>query len=1253
VHREAKAKLKKEVQTNYTSSNGKMTVSSLLLVAALSSTAAAAAAATLISSSSAGGNGNGSGGFIVGRIPQHYVPSTKRNILYPPNHPLGRHLLYDFHDSEEDEESYERENSNIVGGYGSNSQNRRRRRRLESGRGVIGERQEEADVTALLRNVADIEYENEMTEEGQDDDDYHDVIEKLPNDDTVVDPLTTLDDEEEFHIDNINNNNNNTSSSSSSLYQPIRLRAILTDDESQYLTFAQRTILMEDIINPALSAWSQALLLVPVHSSEGQEGGTLVVDQTQLYDGISCGPGLHSGMPSVRVPLEHMTEGLVDTDVVIYISISFFTNTNTNNESNYNLHNTTTTGAAIVAAPIYHLRNGVSGPEYIFQDGRLDDNNNTTVLQDARSSEGPSSTPPTYFPTLTPSEIEPNAVDNNRPTCSGTYLASATYCSTDQYDRPVAGMLSLCIPTNDIHDFFHNPEQIARNTVTVMHELGHILGFNAQSLAYIRNPDTGLPRTPRDKEGNVPITTNVECTGISSSSSPRVYSDIPLPSSDILQFQIVRGGVRVATITTPTVVRIARNHFGCRTLVGAELESGEGGRLLSIDDYDIIDEQITQDEAFVEDDKRPLYWDTNKWGGYHMFLDGKIEREDDDDDVIHEKPHSRRRRALTRLTSSGECIGDHWSRRLFRTDLMNPIIDDVPYSMYISSLTLAYFADTGWYKINADRIASASKWGRNAGCNFVEQQCLSSKGRVTAANNPFFCDNFLEEEPLSLPQDNDDDKEHEEVGVAVRGPQVNDRVEEENLEIHGCSLDSSRKAVCSLVEYDTALPIEFNYFLGDKELNHSQYFGGSDPTLDFCPVFEGFANGHCGDKNAAEIMTVSSNLEVFGEDNSRCVIGHVNRKRTALCLPIACVIQEQSLMVKVDGYWKTCSYAGQIISVWWNPNDYVTCPDPSRMCPTFFCPQDCFREGGICDYDTGQCMCAVAQSTTNSTTNSSFHLRVPYPRFEPCSTEGGFLHTLIGANGSPSQVVERINFELPEYYVENITLLTNDRRNFDDKVSHMFAQLSTGEVVSLVCSFVLCAIFTFIVYSQVMKCYRRRYQVAKSLSKVKFSVGSLSGLLSSASRASLNDTGHDDNDDSLPHPRRPTSHNPQKDKMVATLLVQMRTSEGANGSSSIVATPTIVDLSLPSDGEVLVNRSELPPLPDGGRVLAVVGARIVEDEITVVDSSGTVTMSEDGQSSSSGSPQRSTSTSTFSSPLFEDERGARIRTLRLRHHPKD
>ena len=45
-----------------------------------------------------------------------------------------------------------------------------------------------------------------------------------------------------------------------------------------------------------------------------------------------------------------------------------------------------------------------------------------------------------------------------------------------------------------------------------MHELGHVLGFNAQSLAHFRDPDTGRPLTPRDGRGDVPDIL-VECTG--------------------------------------------------------------------------------------------------------------------------------------------------------------------------------------------------------------------------------------------------------------------------------------------------------------------------------------------------------------------------------------------------------------------------------------------------------------------------------------------------------------------------------------------------------------------------------------------------------------------------------------------------------------------------------------------------------------------------------------------------------------------
>jgi len=871
-----------------------------------------------------------------------------------------------------------------------------------------------------------------------------------------------------------------------------------------------------------------------------------VVDQSQLYDGVSCGPGLKSGLPSVRVPREHMTDGLADTDTVVYISVSFADKSDP--EPPVDPQSTQSTHHGL-----YHLHRGASGPRYSGM-RRKDNINETSSVISMNETNGttayPSTSPSSDPPTMLPSEIEPYV--ETRQTCPGTYLASATYCSSDQHDRPVAGILSLCI--SDTYNFFYNPDQIKRNIVTIMHEMGHILGFNALSLANFRDPDTGKPLTPRNEHGDV-ADVDVECTGV----SPRLKSEIPLPSKEIMKFRYVRGGVRAATIITPTVQRVARNMFGCRTLEGAELESGEG-------------------QMFASDE-----------GGLGSL-------------------------------SPGECIGDHWARRLFRTDLMNTIVDDVPYSLYISSLTLAYFLDSGWYQVDTERIAPTSMWGRNAGCSFAEKPCIAPGGHVHASNIPFFCNNFLEYPP-----------------------------EEEITEIHGCDLDSSRKAVCSLVEYDSPLPKPYNYFEHDKHLDHTHYYGGIDPTLDYCPVFEGFSNGQCEDENSKEIMEVSSSLEVFGEVNSRCIIGQVDKKRTSLCLPIACVIQEQSLMVKVDGYWKTCSYAGQIMSVWWNPNDYVVCPDPSRICPTFYCPNDCFREGGRCDYETGQCMCEVSAN--------SFSGYYSYQRFEPCSK--GHLHP--GWNSGSPQIVERIDFELPDYYVENTTVLVDDPRDFDDKVSRMFSQLSTGEVVGLVASFMMFAIFSFFLSSSVVKCYKRQI-IPTSMSRVRSGVGSLSRLLRNGSHSSLDNDANSGMDSPPSHRRPPGGNNPQKDKMVATLLVQLRTegaaeqqrrlelgglSSTASGAETSSNAQTIVDLSSPSTADVLVNRSQLPPLPEG-RILAVVGARIVEDQVEG---------DEDGRSSATCSTQASshqTEMSEFASPLFQDDDGGGtntgVRMLRLRRH---
>lgn len=84
------------------------------------------------------------------------------------------------------------------------------------------------------------------------------------------------------------------------------------------------------------------------------------------------------------------------------------------------------------------------------------------------------------------------------------------------------------------------------------------------------------------------------------------------------------------------------------------------------------------------------------------------------------------------------------------------------------------------------------------------------------------------------------------------------------------------------------------------------------------------------------------------------------------------------------------------------------------------------------------------------------------------------------------------------------------------------------------------------------------------------------------------------------------------------------------GLSANENAPTIVDLSSPTNEEVLVNRSELPSLQEG-RVLAVVGANIVEDEVVDNDDSRSTVTSATHLSSQTG----------FTSPLYQEDAGNR------------
>jgi hypothetical protein len=572
---------------------------------------------------------------------------------------------------------------------------------------------------------------------------------------------------------NNNNNNNNSSSSSSNSsdtttlteFQPLRIRAILAENSGKgnLLNETERNALFHDMLSPALLAWSSSLRVDPVV-------GNLTVDVNQLLDGQTCGPGIDSGLPSIQVPLHHIEQGIPETDMIVYLSLGFaiqsseddndddddndnsekeeedpwFDNTFTGNSSNTDTEiqeekeeeEEEVDDEEVVMNDIGSKRHdGMGGwiKEMLIRGGEArkkrqlssnknNNNNNNTNSNQSNSTMGGRTGP------LSEGTKDFQRYTNDTNTteliniCTGDYLAAASYCSSDQYDRPTAALLHICID-----DTFFDPKYLQRNILTIMHELGHALGFNSLSMAHFRKPD-GTPYTRRDKDGNVPQRT-VECTG---AETVHQTATIALPSPEILKFREVRGGVRVAEIVTPSVVQVVRNQFGCQLLTGAELESGEG---------------------------LPLG-----------------------------------------LTGHEGCIGDHWERRLFSSDLMNPVVDDLEYSLRISTLTLAYFADSGWYQVDLSNADVASGWGRGAGCNFVNDACINDNGEVPPQNAPFFC-NEVSNPGISLSQD-----------------------------IHGCTPDLSRKATCSIGQYNLDLPPAYQYF----NSTYGADVGGSDTLMDFC-----------------------------------------------------------------------------------------------------------------------------------------------------------------------------------------------------------------------------------------------------------------------------------------------------------------------------------------------------------------------------------------------------------------------------------
>jgi hypothetical protein len=269
--------------------------------------------------------------------------------------------------------------------------------------------------------------------------------------------------------------------------------------------------------------------------------------------------------------------------------------------------------------------------------------------------------------------------------------------------------------------------------------------------------------------------------------------------------------------------------------------------------------------------------------------------------------------------------------------------------------------------------------------------------------------------------------------------------------------------------------------------------------------------------------------------------------------------------------------------------------------------------------------------------------------------------------------VERIDLELlPEYYVDNATILLDEPKVFEDKVSRMFSQLSSGEVMGLVASFVVFVLLSMYVSTQALKCYKQKL-IRTSIKRARSRMSSLPDVMRNASRppnGNETDSFDDSDSQSSSYDRRPPSSNPQKDKMIANLLLQNRlelgnmTTTGAwtrttnetteeinkNNDGKEKFAPTIANLSSTSLDRIIVNRSELPPLEEG-RVLAVVEN---EGRVLAVVDDDYQHENRYARSSATSATRDHSVTSEFTSPLYEDqdeEEGPRsMLRLRLRRN---
>ena len=241
--------------------------------------------------------------------------------------------------------------------------------------------------------------------------------------------------------------------------------------------------------------------------------------------------------------------------------------------------------------------------------------------------------------------------------------------------------------------------------------------------------------------------------------------------------------------------------------------------------------------------------------------------------------------------------GSHWSSRILLGEYMTEFL--YPEEQVISGFTLALLEDLGYIEIKKKYTGGLMRFGKNKGCEFVNDECIGSK---KFQNEFYYPTNFN----LNLPPE------------------------------PSCSSGRLSRTVHKLYEYDdSVIPSEYQYFPDHTNI------GGLSST-NYCPISEYESSETIFDGRCSEKGTPSTIKTIIGEslsENSFCALSSLIKTDVAnyqdysvvraVCFKMFC--SDESLTIQVgEDYFVCPKEGGKIDGVGFY--GYLLCPDYNLIC---------------------------------------------------------------------------------------------------------------------------------------------------------------------------------------------------------------------------------------------------------------------------------------------------------------------------------